>query len=134
MVVRQLRRAQPLEVEEVEGIRIPTVAEMIRVESWLIVRRNVTRDYVDVCALTATAGEDASVEALASLDRLYPQETDETVLRQLCKQLAEPRTADLDEVDLSQYRGIQPPWNQWENVASHCGRLSNLIAERLLGL
>ena len=33
--VRQLRRARPLEIEEVAGLRVPTLAEMTRIKAWM---------------------------------------------------------------------------------------------------
>jgi len=29
-------------------IRVPTLPEMLRVKAWLVLRRNATRDYLDV--------------------------------------------------------------------------------------
>lgn len=131
--IRQLRRAAPLETEVVGGIRISTLAEMARVKGWLVVTRNATRDYVDFCALADKLGEQL-VDALRPMDKLYPQDTGETVTRQLCKQLAEPKPYDLDDCDLSQYRGIQSPWNDCARVKDSCQRFSGIIAERILGL
>ncbi len=113
--------------------RLPTLAEMARVKAWLVVTRNATRDYVDFCALAEKLGE-RLVDALRPLYELYPQGNGETVTRQLCKQLAEPRPYDLDGCDLSQYRGIQPPWNDWDQVKDYCVRFSRVIAEKILGL
>lgn len=131
--IRQLRRSAPLETEVVRGIRIPTLAEMARVKGWLVVTRNATRDYVDFCALANMLG-DRLADAVRPMDELYPQDTGETVTRQLCKQLAEPKPYDLDDCDLSQYRGIQPPWNDWHRVKDYCRLYSQIIAERILGL
>lgn len=36
--IRQLRRTQPLEIEEREGLRVPTLAEMARIKTWLLYR------------------------------------------------------------------------------------------------
>lgn len=75
-----------------------------------MVWRDVTRDYPDLCALpVAAATADRFVRAIAVMDHLYPQPGAETVTRQLCKQLADPRPADLDAVDLTVHRGIQAP-------------------------
>lgn len=131
--IRQLRRTAPLETQEIAGLRVPTLEEMARIKGWLVVTRNATRDYVDFCALATKLGN-RLVDALRPMDELYPQNTGETVTRQLSKQLAEPKPYDLDRTDLGNYRGIQPPWNDWTNVASCCRRLSEMIAERLLGL
>lgn len=131
--IRQLIRTEPLETEVIRGIRVPTLAEMARIKAWLVVTRNATRDYVDLCALCARLG-DAVTEALRPLDRLYPQDTGETVTRQLCKQLAEPRPYDLSSVDLRRYRGIRAPWNRWEAIEAFCHELSDRICRELLGL
>lgn len=131
--IRQLRRAAPLETEVIAGLRVPTLPEMARVKGWLVVTRNATRDYVDFCALGERLG-DRFADAIRPMDELYPQETGETVTRQLCKQLAEPKPYDLDACDLRQYRGIRPPWDDWGHVRAACRRLSRIIAEEILGL
>lgn len=131
--IRQLRRTAPLETEVVRGIRIPTPAEMARVKGWLVVTRNTTRDYIDFCALADILG-DRVVDAVRPMDELYPQDTGETFTRQLCKQLAEPKPYDLGDCDLNQYRGLQPPWNDWNLVKNYCRRYAQIIAERILGL
>lgn len=131
--IRQLRRSAPLETEVVMGIRIPTLAEMVRVKGWLVVTRNATRDYIDFCALADKLGEHLA-DTLRPMDGLYPQDTGETVTRQLCKQLAEPKPYDLDACDLGRYRGIQPPWNDWDQVKDYCRLYARIIAEKILGL
>ena len=54
--VRQLIRTRPLETVEIElpsgrTLRVPTADETLRVKAFLVVRRNQTRDYLDVAAL-----------------------------------------------------------------------------------
>ncbi len=131
--IRQLIRTEPLETVVIQGIRVPTLQEMARIKAWLVVTRNATRDYVDLCALCYRLAEGAT-DALRPLDRLYPQQSGETVTRQLCKQLAEPKPYDRTSVDLSKYRGIQAPWNSWEAVEEFCRKLSDRIAVDILGL
>ena len=50
--VRNQVRVEPLETTEVviagSTLRVPTKAEILRIKSWLIVRRNATRDFLDV--------------------------------------------------------------------------------------
>jgi hypothetical protein len=59
--VRNQVRAAPLETIEVavagSTIRVPTKAEILRIKAWLIVRRNATRDFLDVAAIAATLTE-----------------------------------------------------------------------------
>jgi hypothetical protein len=132
--IRQLRRAAPLETEVIAGIKVPTLAEMLRIKAWLVVTRNALRDYVDVVAL-ADAAKPNQVEALSKLDELYPQAGNETVVRQLTKQLAEPKPYDLasGEEQLTRYRDLVPPWDRWSYVESRSAVLANELA-RTLGL
>ena len=55
--VRNQIRVAPLDTNEItvagHTIRVPTRAEILRVKAWLIVRRNATRDYLDVAAIAA---------------------------------------------------------------------------------
>lgn len=55
--IRQLRRVEPLEVEEIAGLRVPTLAEMARVKAWLLATRFTTRDYLDAVVLLERLGE-----------------------------------------------------------------------------
>ncbi|MFZ5469565.1 MAG: hypothetical protein ACOZIN_09020 [Myxococcota bacterium] len=43
--IRQLRRVAPLETELIEGLRVPTLAEMARIKAWLLATRHTVRDY-----------------------------------------------------------------------------------------
>ena len=131
--IRQLRRAEPLETEMIAGIRVPTLPEMLRVKGWLVVTRNATRDHIDFCALADKAGN-GFTDAVRPMDRLYPQDTGETVIRQLAKQLAEPKPYDLGDVDLTRYRGLRAPWNAWPFVHEYAQRLGRRIAQDVLGL
>jgi len=55
--VRQLRRTRPLEIEEVAGLRVPTLEEMTRIKAWLLVIRHTVRDYLDTVVLCERLGE-----------------------------------------------------------------------------
>ena len=122
--IRQQRRVAPLETELVAAtggaLRIPTLREMLRIKAWLAVTRNATRDYVDIAALASRLreldGPRAHVEALLSLDALYPQRSGESAIRQLTKQLAEPRPYDFEREAFRELRGLVPPWTSWEAV------------------
>lgn len=131
--VRNQIRVEPLETTHVsvggQLVRIPTRAEILRVKAWLIVRRNATRDYLDVAAIAAKLSDTAVLAALAPLDRLYPQPEDAGAVRhQLMRQLAMPRPYDLDSVDLSEYKNLIPQWRDWGSVVEQCGRVATLMA------
>lgn len=134
--VRQQRRTAPLETRIVETpagrITIPTAAEILRIKAWLIVDRNATRDFLDVAAISDKLGLEASARALAPLDQLYPQGDDTGAVRQqLMRQLARPRSFDLDDVEprLSEYKGIAPRWRSWAVVEKQCRALGVELAE-----
>jgi hypothetical protein len=69
--IRQLRRTKPLETEIVEGLRVPTLAEMARIKAWLLATRDTVRDYLDTVVLFERLGEDGTI-ALAVCVRSSP--------------------------------------------------------------
>lgn len=128
--VRQLIRRRPLEVEEVtvagQRLRVPTVAEMTRVKGWLVLRRNATRDYLDVVALADRLGP-AAAEVAAGIDAYYEDQAGpggRRVATQLAKQLADPAPYDLSDVDLRRYRRLEARWQDWDAVAAACAALA----------
>jgi hypothetical protein len=120
--IRQLRRVQPLETEEIAGLRVPTLAEMARVKAWLLATRFTTRDYLDAVVLFERLGEAGLGDALRRLDELYPQPNGSSVLAEVVERLGSARPVDVAEIDLASYRGLQPPWNDWQYVVTR-GRL-----------
>ncbi len=135
--VRNLIRLRPLEVEVVDTphgpIRVPTLAEMARIKAWLVLKRNATRDYLDVVALAERLGPAAS-RVLVGLDEWYADQIGpggERLATQLAKQLAEPRPYDLSDVDLTRYRGLDRRWQDWLAVADACRGLAVGMVDRL---
>jgi len=106
-------------------------AEMLRIKSFLVVRRNATRDYLDTVALANVLGTHQSYLALRQLDEYYPQPNHQSVLQQLLRQLAQPLPFDLDSTDLSIYKQLIPYWQDWKNVERHCHELVRLFAKEL---
>jgi hypothetical protein len=138
--IRQLVRRRPLEVEEVavggRTLRVPTLEEILRIKSWLVLRRNATRDYVDVVALAERLGAGAA-RVLVEMDNYYEDQIGpggRRVATQLVKQLADPAPYDLSEVDLSRYRKLRGRWREWDNVVTTArglaGDVLDLLAER----
>jgi hypothetical protein len=129
--VRNLRRSAPLETTtiQVKGggrLKIPTLAEMLRIKAFLVVERNATRDYLDVAALSRHLGLPAGARALAPMNELYADFAGEDgdMLVSLAVKLANPDPYDLTEVDLREYKGIVAPWNDWRAVQAQCGALA----------
>ncbi len=132
--IRQLRRVRPLETEEVAGLRVPTLVEMARIKSWLLVTRVTTRDYLDSVVLFERLGEEGTRQALADLDEIYPQENGASVLAELIERLGAARPIDAARIELAGYRGLVPPWNDWHHLADRgrawAGILSAMILRR----
>lgn len=131
--VRNLIRTQPLETVTVQTkfgpVVLPTRGEIMRVKAYLAtIRRNTVRDYLDTAALAAGMEDGEILDALSHMDRLYPQPNDPAGARsQIMRNLANPQPSDLEEVDLTQYKDLQPPWNDWKAIVTQCRRISNLM-------
>ncbi|MFH1566634.1 MAG: hypothetical protein ABIL09_01445 [Gemmatimonadota bacterium] len=137
--VRNLIRHRPLEVEEAEiagqKLRVPTLAEMARIKAWLCLMRNATRDYIDFAALADRLGDRAAGAVVAAMDDYYGDQLGPggaRVATQVAKQLAEPCPYDLSAVDLATYRGLERPWQNWENVSDGCRRVALEVLDHLV--
>lgn len=134
--LRQMRRQRPLETCEVQVdvgavVVAPTAAEALRVKAYLVVQRNVVRDYLDVVALADHLGEDAAVEILSDIDAYYIDRSGEegSVLTSLVVALADPRPRDSDVIEeLPRYKGLDERWHRWEDVAAACRALALRLA------
>jgi hypothetical protein len=131
--IRQLRRVAPLETEEIDGLRVPTLPEMARIKGWLLVTRYTTRDYLDTVVLCELLGEPRTVEALGQLDRLYPQDNGNSVLSEVADRLAAASPPDRAQVDLASYRGLEAPWNDWSHVVRRGRHWAEVLAQLALG-
>jgi hypothetical protein len=131
--IRQLRRVQPLETEEIAGLRVPTLAEMARIKAWLLATRFTTRDYLDAVVLFERLGEEGVRNALRRLDELYPQPGGSSVLAEVVERLGSARPVDMAKIDLASYRGLQPPWNDWQYVTTRGRMWARTLAALLLG-
>ncbi|MBM5810526.1 MAG: nucleotidyl transferase AbiEii/AbiGii toxin family protein [Gammaproteobacteria bacterium] len=132
--LRNQRRSAPLETTTVEisggrTLRIPTVEEMLRIKAFLVVERNATRDYLDVAALTHHLGLARSAAALRMMNQIYGEFAGENgdILASLTVRLTHPEPYDLAEVDLADYKGIVPPWDDWTAVESQCRELAEAL-------
>lgn len=136
--VRQLIREEPLETTQIEyqgeKITLPTDAEMLRIKGVLILQRNATRDYLDFVALADHLGPEKLVAALRPFDRLYPQPNEESALQQLQIQLANPLPYDLEELNLAEYKNLDPRWCDWQTVEAACADAATLIFDHIVGL
>lgn len=130
--IRQLRRTRPLETEMVEGLRIPTLAEMARIKAWLLVVRDTVRDYLDTVVLFERLGKEGTGAALRPFDEIYRQDTGASTLTELGERLAAAKPRDVANIDLTAYRGLRPPWNDWDHVTTRGRFWAAIIARAAL--
>jgi hypothetical protein len=112
-----------------DGLRVPTLAELARIKSWLLVERDTVRDYVDVVAIFEALGQDGVRRALADFDETYargPSAAPPSI--DLVERLRAGSPADRDSIDLTTYKGIMPPWNDWQHVLARGRAWSALLA------
>lgn len=136
--VRQMIRKVPLEVATVSvpsggELTVPTIEETLRIKAFLIVRRNQTRDYLDLAALSESAGLDRAPEILDRIDDYYADQrgVGDGVASQLVRQLADPQPADRAVIDqLSSYRRLRKQWNDWTAVTETLGTVAASMVNR----
>jgi hypothetical protein len=121
--IRQLRRREPLDAVEIDGLWLPTLSEMIRVKSFVLSDRRAVRDYVDVCALVETAGMDEAVQAMLPYSRLYEALTTSGSLTAFAE-AAHDDPVDLADVDLRQWRLLKVEYQDLHRVRSVCERFA----------
>lgn len=130
--LRQMRRTRPLEtcrIDVGDGATVvaPTAPEALRVKAYLVVQRNMVRDYLDVVALADHLGDAAAVDALSEIDDYYRDRSGEagSVLTSLVASLADPRPRDPEvTAELPRYKGLVPRWHEWDAVVAACRDLA----------
>ncbi len=138
--IRQLIRRRPLDTEQIiiapRVVSVPTLEEIFRIKSWLVLRRNATRDYLDVVALADRLGPRRAAEAVMSLDKYYEDQIGadgRRIATQLAKQLAEPAPYDLALVELAHYRALAERWREWTNVVDAARALAADVMDLVVG-
>jgi hypothetical protein len=135
--VRQMIRTRPLETTQValpsgRALTVPTAEETLRIKGFLIVRRNQTRDYLDVAALADRYGIFIAARVLARIDDYYLDQHGggRGVAAQLARQLGDPRPKDSSVTrQLDAYRNLAARWADWGEVRSACGQLAAAMLE-----
>ncbi len=137
--IRQLIRRTPLETVRIElpsgeSITAPTPEEPLRIKAFLVLRRNQTRDYLDVAALADRMGIDHAASTLSGIDEYYADQhgAGDGVASQLVRQLTEPAPKDRSTTrSLRQYKNLAARWQEWDEVVSVCRRLATTMVEGL---
>ncbi len=129
--IRQLRRLRPLETETVDGLVVPTLAEMARIKAWMLVTRHTVRDYLDTIVLLERLGSDVQA-AMKSFDEIYRQDNGSSPLSEVAERLAAASPSDAAEVELSTYKDLVAPWNGWEHLVARGRHWSSILARLVL--
>ena len=135
--IRQLIRRTPLEVARVvlpsgHALTVPTAEETLRVKAFLAVRRNQTRDYLDIAALADRFGVAAAGATLARIDEFYADQhgDGDGVASQVARQLADPHPTDVSTTRvLRQYKNLASRWHDWAEVVRICGAVAAAMLE-----
>lgn len=135
--LRNLRRTRPLETVSIDvapgtSVIVPTLEEMLRVKAYLVVQRNVVRDYLDVVAITDHMGIARAGEVLRGIDDYYDDLSQEpgSVRTSLALALVQPSPRDVDVIpELPRYRGLDPRWHEWSSVVAACATLALEVTE-----
>jgi hypothetical protein len=130
--LRQMRRTRPLEtcdvaVDDTHHVVAPTAAEALRIKAYLVVQRNVVRDYLDVVALAEHLGTDDAVSILGAIDDYYDDRSGEqgSVLTSLVLTLTDPAPRDPAVTsELPRYKGLEARWHDWSEVVAVCQDLA----------
>lgn len=134
--IRQLIRRRPLETQVVEvphgggTVVAPTPEETLRIKAYLLVKRNQTRDYIDVAALAERFGIDWAAATLTDIDSFYDEGTsgENEVASQVVRQLGQPRPADSrTTTNLGQYKQLDPKWQSWPAIVAQCQAIADAM-------
>lgn len=131
--IRQLRRTRPLDTEMVAGLRVPTIAEMVRIKAWLLATRHTLRDYLDTVVLCERLGDEGVRTAMRPFDEIYRQPNGCSPLSEAAERLAAASPPDRATTDLATYRGLQAPWTDWQHVVDRGRHFARVIAAMVLG-
>ena len=93
-------------------------------------KRNQTRDYIDVAALADRFGIGWAAAALADIDAFYDEGVsgENAVAAQVLRQLGQPRPADSRTIaNLGQYKELSPKWQSWPTVVAQCQAIADAM-------
>lgn len=118
-----MERRSPVETTNVQlptgdRLQIPTGAETLRLQSYLIMCRNSTRDYAEFAELVDAMETRTAASVLAGMDRYYcgQDSRKQWVATQLVRRLADPQPSDEHDTRMS---GPQAEAD-WARVKERC--------------
>jgi len=119
----RLEAHAPAGAVELDGLWIPTLAELIRVKAYLLSDRRAVRDFIDVCALVRTAGPAAALAAMDSFDALYAGVSTAGPLLAFAD-AAHDDPVDLEDFDPGGWRALAPAYRDLPVVLDEVRKFS----------
>ena len=118
-----MERRSPVETTNVQlptgdRLQIPTGAETLRLQSYLIMCRNSTQDYAEFADLVEAMETQTAAEVLAGMDRYYSGQDSrkQWVATQLVRRLADPQPSDEHDTRMSGPEAEA----EWAKVRERC--------------
>jgi len=134
--IRQLIRKKELEFQTIQidkfFLNVPTIEEITRIKSFLIVKRNQMRDYLDFAALSDKIGSLRSAKIIEKLDQYYSDDSqnEKPVLSQLLRLLSDPMPKDFRSIEhLPDYKGTVDKWKDWDFIVETCRKVAQKVME-----
>jgi len=129
--IRQLCRTRPPETELVNGVRVPTLAEMARINAWHLATRHTVGDYLDTVVLLERLGTEAALQAFGEFDEIYAQEST-SPLAEVVERLAAASLSNRAEVKLRDFNDLGASWNNWGHLSGRGRCWAAVLAAQLL--
>jgi heme transporter len=127
-----VERRSPVETTNVQlptgdRLQIPTCAETVRLQAYLIMCRSSHADYAGFADLVDVVDTEAAAVVLAGMDRYYcsGQPKPQWVTTQLVRRLADPKPSDVDDARWAGPEGQA----DWERVRQRCLSVAVAILE-----
>ena len=115
----------------VEGATL-SASQVPRPWTWLLVTRHTVRDYLDTVVLFERLGDNGAISALQCFDDIYRQTSGASPLAEAAEQLGAARPKDIADIDLRRYRGLRPPWNEWQHITRLGRHWAQIVARMAL--
>ncbi|WP_163696336.1 MMPL family transporter [Mycolicibacterium sarraceniae] len=128
-----VERLSPVETTNVQlptgdRLQIPTCAETLRMQAYLIMCRNTRSDFAEFADLVGVMDTEAAAVVLGSMDRYYcsGQSKRQWVTTQLVRQLADPKPSTV--VNDDRWAGSEGA-GEWERIRQRCLAVAVAILE-----
>ncbi len=111
---------------------MPSLAVKAGIKAWLLAVRHTVRDYLDTVVLLERLG-DGVPAAFGDFDAIYAQGSGISPLSEVAERLAAACPSDAPGVDLRTYKGLVPPWNDWDHLRARGRAWAGVLTRVVLG-